>query len=263
MAPSFYVEVQYDTSAEGEALILEIDSLHKKLHAEAYGNFKIVADAAKVEKIKNDLKGFRFYKTPLGEYPSVTTIIEPEFKSYVTEQQLEMAIAEGNIQDARAKHFIQTGEWLDTWDSLKRLEGVASDLLLCSRTITEAWDFPAMLKKYPIKDLKVGRVLISDGHRYAGTNDAECLYPLGGEKDGEPVPTIIDFKRTPDEKKNYIQTAAYAKCPGMEHIRQAMLISVNPDNQQRFSKPLVNVNIPMWFEVFLERRKTFEATYGV
>lgn len=258
-APSFFAEVEFDSELKGEALERDIDNVQKRLHAIAYQNFHVVAEAAKIEKIKADLKGFRFYPTVFGEYPSVTTIIDPDYKPFVGEEELAIATAEGNICHARAAHFIKTGDWVDP----KMLEGVAKDLLLLKGKFIDVWDFPGMLKKFPITGPQNGRTLYNHKHRYAGTNDGECLYPLGGEKDAELVPTIFDFKRTADKHKNFTQMAGYAKCEGMEHIRQMMIIQTNTDTQQGFSKPIISIAVDKYFEVFLDKRATFRETYGI
>lgn len=258
-APSFFAEIEFDSDLRGEALERDIDATQKRLHAIAYQNFHVVAEAAKVEKIKTDLKGFRFYPTAFGEYPSVTTIIDPDYKPFVGEDELAIATAEGNICHARAAHFIKTGQWVDP----KALEGVAADLLLLKGRFLDVWDFPAMLKKFPMTNLKNGRTIYNHKHRYAGTNDGECLYPLGGDKDAELVPTLFDFKRTVDKNKNFIQCAAYASCEGMEHIKQLMLIQTNTDTQQGYSKPIITQAVDRYFECFLEKRKQFQSTYGV
>lgn len=257
--PAFWAEVDYDFQGTMEEAAKEIDARQKKLHDVAYNNFKIVADQAKVEKIKSDLKGFRFYKTEFGEYPSVTTVLDPDYKPFVGEDELRIAIAEGNICHARAAHYIKTGEWVD----VKKLEGVAPDLIVCKGRFMDYWDFPGMLKKYPITELKNGTKLFNHRHRFAGTSDAECLYPAGGEKDAPSVPTIIDFKRTADKDKNFTQMAAYASCGGMEHIKQAMIIQTNTDTNQGFSKPIISSALDKYLEVFLQKREYFKETYGV
>lgn len=257
--PSFYAEIELDTTIEGDSLLAEIDSIQKRLHEVAYQNFKIVADAARVEKLKNDLNGFRFYKTPNGDFPSVTTILDPEFKPFCTEDELAVAIAEGNINHARAAYFIEKGVWEDP----KNIPGTAPDLAVLKFKFLSAWDFPNFLKKYPLQGMKNGRLLLNQAQRYAGTNDGECIYPLGGEKDGALVPTIFDFKRTPDKEKNFVQMAGYSKCAGMEHIEQMMIIPTNPDNQQGFQKPILSSGVDKFFEIFLEKRKDFLATYGI
>jgi hypothetical protein len=244
---------------KGDSLLLDIDAIQKRLHAVCLQNFKTVADAARVEKIKADLKGFRFYQTVNGEYPSVTTIIDPDYKPFIGEDELRIATAEGNICHARAAHYIKTGEWVDP----QTLDGVAADLLLLKGKFLDVWDFPAMLKKHPMSGLKNGRTIYNHRHRYAGTNDGECLYPLGGEKDAEIVPTILDFKRTADKHKNFTQMAGYAKCEGMEHIRQMMIIETNTQTQQGYSKPIISTAVDKYFEVFLDKRETFKETYGI
>lgn len=257
--PFFMAEVEYETEAVGEQAEKEIDTNQQRLHAICYRNFKIVAERSHIEKLKNDMKGFRFYQTENGDYPSVTTILTPEFKAWIGDEELKIATSEGNIAHARAAHYISTGEWVDP----KKLEGVANDLMVCRGRVLEMWNFPALIEKYPIKEMKNGRVLYNHTEKYAGTNDAECLYPLMGAKDGDYVPTIIDFKRTADRDKNFSQMAAYSKCQGMEHIKQMMIIETNIDNQQGFSKPITSSSIDRYFEVFQHKRAEFRKTYGV
>lgn len=256
MNPSFYAEMEYELP-EGHPPLDEIIEQQKQLHKVAYDNFKIVAEMAKVEKIKADMKGFRFYPTDKGQLPSVTTVIDPEYESMVDDETLRIAISEGNICHARAAHYIKTGDWVDP----KKLDGVAPDLMICRGRFLDYWDFPAMVKKFGITGLKNGGVLVNEEHKYAGTNDAECLFPLGGEKGAPVIPTIIDFKRTPDKDKNFTQMAAYAKC--MPHIKQMMIIATNTDTQQGYSKPILSAAIDKYFEVFLDKRKQFAETYGV
>lgn len=256
MSPSFSAEVEYEIPSDGATLPLEIINADQKLlHRIAYENFKIVAEVAKVEKIKNDLKGFRFYKTERGEYPSVTTIIDPEYRPFVGEDELAVAIAEGNICHARAAHFIKTGQWVDP----KTLEGVTPDRMLLKGKFIDNWDFPAFLKKYPLENMQNGRTLVNHEHRYAGTHDMDCLIT---DKNGTHV-VIADFKRTPDKHKNFTQMAAYAKCEGMEKIGMMMIIPTNPDNTQGFSKPIVSTDIDKYFELFLDKRAIFKEMYGI
>lgn len=259
--PGFFAEVETDLeeTLAYKDLTTYVEEVQKDLHAICLKNFQVVADQAKVEKLKNDLKGFRFYATEYGQYPSVTTVLDPDFKAWVSDDELRIAVAEGNITHARAAHFIATGEWVEP----KMLEGVGADLLICKGRILDSWDFPAMVKKYELMMLRNGKTIYNHEHKYAGTNDAECLYPLGGEKDADLVPTIIDFKRTADKDKNFAQMSAYAKCQGMERIKQMMIITTNSDTQQGFSKPILSTAIDKYFDVFLAKRKTFLETYGI
>lgn len=262
--PGFSAEYEFDpiSGQTYEDVLSSIDKAQKDLQAICYANFKTVADAARIEKIKNDMKGFRFYPTEHGEYPSVTTIITPEYVSYVTEDELRIATSEGNICHARAAHFISTGEWLPV-ERLKEIEGIAQDLLVCKGRFLDVWNFPAMLKKFEMKEIKNGCILINHQHRYAGTNDGVCFYPLGGEKGAELVPTIFDFKRSMDRDKNFTQMAAYASCPHLSDVKQMMVIKTNTDTDQGFSKPVVSSAIPQYFEVFLSKRKDFQKNYGI
>jgi len=255
--PGFFAEVEMET--DGNEATVEIDKIQKGLHAICLKNFQIVAEAAKIEKIKTDMKGFRFYPVENGSYPSVTTVNDPDFKSWVGDEELRVAIAEGNILHARAAQFIATGQWVEP----KSLEGVGADLLICKGRILDYWDFPEMLKKHPIKEMKNGRTVYNHIDKYAGTFDMEGIYPAGGEKGAELVPTLFDFKRTADRDKNFTQISAYSKCEGMEHIKQMGIIPMNTDTAQGFSKPIISPSIDKYFEVFQAKRKVFFETYGI
>lgn len=256
--PGFYAEEEFEI-AEPEKASELIDMAQKVLHGICLRNFQMVAEQAKVDKIKSDMKDFRFYKTEWGEFPSVTTILDPEFKAWVGEDELRIATSEGTIQHARAAHFIETGKWVDP----KELEGIVQDLMICEGRFLDTWNFPAFLEKYPMKDMRNGKQLVNKEYRYAGTNDGECLYPLGGAKDGELVPTIFDFKRTPSKEKNFCQMSAYSKCAGMEHIKQMMIIPTNSDTAQGFSKPILSTHIDEFFEIFQAKREKFLKDYGI
>lgn len=248
--PGFYAEIESDTP-EGVSVLDYIRDAQKDLHSVCLRNFQMVADQAKVDKIKSDMKDFRFYKTEWGELPSVTTILDPEFKAWVGEDELRIATSEGNIQHARAAHFIETGKWVEP----KELEGVGQDLMICKGRLLDTWNFPAFLEKYPLKDLKNGKQLVNKDNRYAGTNDGECVYL--------DAHTIFDFKRTPDKEKNFTQMAAYAKCAGMEHIKQMAIIPTNTDTAQGFSKPILSTHIDKFFEIFQSKREKFLKDYGI
>lgn len=255
--PSFFAEVEYDV-VDGEDVEEFIRADQKKLHDIAYKNFKMVAEKSKLEKIKADFKNFRFYKVGEDrEFVSVTSILGVNFVAHVDEDAMKVAISKGNISDARAKHYIDTG----TWEDPTNLDGVGYDLVVLKEhgEVFDEWDFPTFLKKYPLLDLKVGKIFINEEHEYAGTSDAECMYPLDGT--GEPVHTLIDFKRTPQKISHFPQTAAYSKCD--PKFKQMMLISANPDNKQNYSKPIITSQIDKYFEVFLHKRKEFRKFYGI
>lgn len=256
--PFFSAGIETDLP-DGTSLDDFINTTQKHLQSICYGNFKLVAEKARIEKIKKDMSGFRFRELN-GEFlPSVTTIISPDFKAWVDDEQMKIAVSEGNINHARAAHFIKTGEWVDP----VHLTGVANDILILKGRFIDSWNFPAFVDKYKPKDMKNGVEIYNTSHKYSGEYDAECLYPLNGEKEAELVPTIIDFKRTPDKHKNFTQMSAYARCEGMENIKQMMIIPCNPDNEQGFSKPIVSQSIDKYFEVFLHKRNEFRKTYGI
>ncbi len=257
MSPSFFAEVELEADAANFLDVIEAEQ--KKLHSVCFKNFKLVADVAKVEKIKNDFKSFRFYKTEFGEYPSVSTVNEPEFKSWVSDEDLRICTSEGNIKHARIYHYIKTGKWVDP----KELEGVANDLVVCQGLFFDDFDFPALLEKHPILDMKNGAPIYNHKDRLAGTPDFRGLYPYGGEKGARLAKTLFDAKRTPDKIKNFSQMGGYKTCEGLEDIEQFAILPIHPDNAQNFSKPIITTAVDKFVEIFLNKRRKFLEVYGI
>ncbi len=256
--PFFACEEEWEEDLTPEQALNRISVRQKALHAVCLENFKLVADQAKVEKLKTDMKHFRFYSTEYGDLPSVTTILSQDFVQMVSDEDLAIATSEGNIQHARAHKFIETGQWLDP----KELDGIANDLMRTKGRDLDTWDFPAFLKKFPFRQLNNGVTVYNKDYRYAGTFDAVGLYPINGEPGQKEVLTMIDFKRSADKMKNFTQIAAYAKCCGLD-IEQMAIIETNTDTVQKFSKPILSTSIDKFFELFLHKRKEFFSLYGV
>ena len=96
-------------------------------------------------------------------------------------------------------------------------------------------------------------------HRYAGTPD------LLGTYNG--LKTLVSIKRTENEVDNLIQESAYAKCEGMEDVKQMMVVEMKAEadggNKQGFSRPAVTTDVAKYRELFLRKRSDVAKIYGV
>ena len=169
MYPIFNGEVQFDYPPKdgNEKDFLEmIDSVQKTLHDVAYKNFEAVAQKAKMLKIKNDRSDFRFYELPGGkEAPSVTTIINFQSEFYVDDDDLRLYAAQGNCTHARIEEYIKSMVWKPASD----IPGVGADVFMLKtkrlkngdQLDPDIGDFPSFLKKYELKNMQNGHVVIN------------------------------------------------------------------------------------------------------
>ena len=257
MRPGFSASMEFENDFKDQDEInMCIEVAQQELQGICYTNFESEANRAKIMKIQQDRKDFRFYKLESGdEVPSVTSILNYDSDFLVDDDELKQYASQSTINHVRVEEYIKSGIWKDPKD----LEGVTADIFILKsgslKLDYDSCDFPEFVKKFPVKELKNGKVLINEKDRYAGTNDGECVY--------EGVPTIFDIKRTADKTKNFQQLAAYANCKGMEHIKQMMIIVLNDKTERGFSKPIVSDQIGKYYELFQFKRKEFKRVYGI
>jgi len=255
--PGFLASMEYEAEFNSEDEIsLAIETAQQELQAICYKNFESEADKARIIKIRDDRKDFRFYTMQDGtEVPSVTSILNYDTDFLVNEDELKQYASQSTINHVRVEEYIKTGIWKDPKD----LEGITADMFILKsgslQLDPDSCDFPEFLKKFPLTDLKNGKVLLNEIDRYGGTNDGECMY--------EGKPTIFDIKRTADKTKNFQQLAAYAKCKGMEHIKQMMIIVLNDKTERGFSKPIISDQIAKYYELFQYKRREFKRVYSI
>lgn len=255
MSPGFFAEESFEIDNEDIEFVDQvIRDRQKELQGICYASFEAEALKAKILKIQNDRKDFRWYLAANGkQYVSVTSIINYDTDFFIDDNELRQYAAQGNLIDAQVKHFIKTGNWV----AVETLEGVGADIFILKTGSLglplEGWDFPGFLKKYPITDMEVGVPVYNEKHEYAGTPDIICKY--------NGIKTMADVKRTPDKVKHFMQTAAYSKCS--EGFGQLMLIPLNDKTDQGFSKPLLTTEIDRYFELFLYKRREFRKVYSI
>lgn len=213
-----------------------------------------------IKAIQKEFKHLRILKCPKCDksHPSLTTVRDFDSKGfYISDADLDIAIALGTIADLRCRDFVKTGVWKDAKDidlckpHLVTLKGTSG--------ITEAnnFDFPAFLKKYPIKDLVNGERFFNCEYEFTAEPDLLST-PVGDW--AENVPSVLDYKRNVDKVSAFTQMSAIAKHYG---LKQMVAIPVNGETAQGFSKPVVSKDIDGYFEVFLDKRRKFRKRYNI
>lgn len=213
-----------------------------------------------IKAIQKEFKHLRILKCPeCGKsHPSITTIRDFDSKGfYCTDAELDIAIALGCIQDIKCRHFIQTGEWKTAkeieacWPHLVTLKGTGKEM------DADSFNFPGFLKKYPIKDMKVGVRL------WDCENEITFEPDFFGTPDGdwaENVPSVFDWKRNVDKLSAFTQMSITAKKLG---LKQMGAIPVNGETAQGYSKPVMNKDVDGYWEIALDKRRKFRKRYGI
>jgi len=257
------MEFEQDFKTEDEVR-LAIEGGQQMMNEICYSAFEAEAVKARVLKVQEDLKNFRFYEINGEKLPSVTSVSGYDKEFFVGDDDLKIYAAQGNIYDAEIRNFVKTGVWTESKDIL---ECTADRFILKSRPLsngkvlsTESCKFREFLEKYPITDLKsIEKPVFNKKYRYAGTPD------LIGTYNG--LKTLVSIKRTKSETDNLIQESAYAKCDGMEDIKQMMVVEMKVEadggNKSGFSKPIVSTEIDRYFELFLRKRSEVLKIFGV
>lgn len=265
MRPGFAASMEFEQEFKTEDEVkLTIEGCQVSLQEICYANFEAEAIKAKVVKVQEDLKGFRFHDINGEKFPSVSTVAGYDKSFFVPEVDLPLYCAQGNIIDAEIRNFVKTGVWTDSKDLLE----CTADRFVLKNRITESgkhlalsgWNFKGFLEKYPIEGLiSMEKVVFSKKHRIAGTPDLIGTY--GGLK------TLVSIKRTKSEVDNYIQEAGYSLCEGLEDVQQFMVVEMKAEedggNKQGFSKPSLTTDVARYQELFLRKRQEVNKIYGV
>lgn len=260
MRPGFMAEETFDFNGTKEEVDATIEFRMNELHLLAYQQFQLVAEKAQIEKIKADLKNFRFYDKNDTQYPSVTSFLNYDKEFFVTDEELKQYASQGNIIDWEVRNFVETGIWKESKD----VPELAADRWIIKsgklQLALGGWNFKGFLEKYPIKNLKSCKEpVFNEKYRYAGTPD------LTGEYNG--LKTLVSIKRTKNELDNFVQDSCYAMCEGMEDIKQIMVVPLKSEqdggNAQGFGKPSVTTEIERYFEIAKYKRNEFKKIYNL
>lgn len=166
----------------------------------------------KLIKIPNS----RWYETPDGIFPSVTTILSAKAKAGLTSWQLKLAEQGANVKEVGIKNM---DEGSNVHDACERI--MKGETLKFYNEETETENYKLFEEWLPIcrfldayKELEIQPILIeqsiwSKTHQFAGTMDLLCtLKP--DKKSKERVLAIVDLKRSSGAYTDYhLQLSAY------------------------------------------------------
>lgn len=211
-----------------------------------------------IKAIEKEFKHLRILNCPHcgRKHPSITTVRDFDSKGfYVSDAELDIAIALGYIQDLRCRHYIATGKWLEAKD----IDACKPHLVTLKGTGAEAnaFNFEAFLKKYPLKDMKNGERFFNCELEITGEPDLLAT-PVGDW--AENIPSVLDYKRNVDKLSAFTQMSVIAKHYG---LNQMIAIPVNGETAQGFSKPVISKDVNGYFEVFMDKRRKFRKRYGL
>jgi hypothetical protein len=263
--PSFAADVEMELK-EGVSVGESIDKLQDVLHKICYDKFQSVAEQARIDLVKSQKANIRFstIKDENGndiQVPSVSSIANYDKTFDLPPEELQQYASQGNLADAQGRWYIQTGVW-ET--DLTKIPNTFTDLAILKkgnlRLSPLVWNFPAFLEKHKISGMVEGKKCWSVKHRFAGTPDIQSLIWEGKK-------TLGDWKRTPS-KEHFRQLGGYVIAleemnPNEPPYEALMLIGVNPDNQQGFSKPMTTTEVAQCKDMFLAARKEFYKLYLV
>jgi len=218
--------------------------------------------AKRLQKLRKDL---RFYPRGNEQYPSVTSIIGWDDDFFISEEELLQYAAQGSINHLKLKYFIEKGEWYEA----KRIPEAHFHLVVLKKgnlkLSDDYGDLPGFLEKYPITFVDSEVVVYNDIDKYAGCRDAAGVPTINKEWEklgAKHVPTLFDLKRHKDDIKNFKQMSAYAKA-SPEHFEQLIIIPINEDTKQGFSKPSITHDIDSYYKMFMQDREQFKKRFGV
>ena len=264
LRPHFtWEETIEDFTGTDEQVMNRIKSLHEK----AMVMMKDAEIQATVERIRRERKDLRILISPYTKkpLPSVTSIINYDTDFFCSPEELAQYASQGNIIDARVKHYIKIGKW----SQASEIKEVWTDIVILTKgdmkLETDVGDFPAMLEKYPIDKMKVGERFFNDDLGYCGEPDFSGIPEKSDDWEkigGKPIQTIFDVKRTPSKLKNGMQLAAYCKNYG---IVQGIIIPLSDKTKQGYSKPVVydKEKLDGYFSVFQNKQKEFKKRYNI
>jgi len=244
---------------------LEIQAKQSEMYNMCRALFDRVQKESITKRLEKQRKDLRFYPRGNEQYPSVTSIIGWDSDFFVSEEELLQYAAQGEINHLKLNYFIRGKEWLEA----NQIPEAHFHLVILKRGKLKlpenCGNLPAFLEKYPIEFIDSEKVVFNDNEKYAGRRDAYGKIIINAEWEklkAKDIPTLFELKRHKDDIKNFEQLSAYAKA-SEEKIEQLIIIPVNDDTKQGFSKPSVTQNIDAYYKMFLQDREQFKKRFGI
>lgn len=265
LKPSFTWEEEFEVETNGMKEMDVGDEIiqerRQKLYEMSFMLLKEAESKALIERIEREREDLRFVSHPeTGKVsPSVTSIINYDADFFVSAQDLRQYASQGTIIDAKVRHFIATGAWVEA----KEIKDVWTNMLILKKgslgLSCDVGDFPAFLEEYPITCMNTEKRMFSEDGLFNGELDFVGIPEF---KRAEKIATVCDVKRTPDKVKNGLQLSAYCKMIG---CKQGIIVPLNGKTAQGYSKPVVynEKQLEGYFKMFLQKRKEFKKRYGI
>lgn len=257
--PLFALEDEY----KGDDVAISIRQ--NEMYSLCRSMFDKVQKESITKRLEKQRKDLRFYPRGNEQYPSVTSILGWDSDFFVSEEDLLQYAAQGEINHLKLNYFIEKGEWFEA----KQIPEAHFHMVILKkgslRLPENSGNLPAFLEKYPIKFVDSEKVVYNDKDKYAGRRDAfgsVVMNPEWEKLKAKDVPTLFDLKRHKDDIKNFKQMAAYAMA-SEEKIGQLVIIPINDDTKQGFSKPSVTQDIEAYYKMFLQDREQFKKRFGI
>ena len=233
----------------------DIEEAFKALRDKLKTMFDAEALNAKAEYIEQMYSRLRFYTLPSGKkVPSVTSVLGWDNFWRITEDELQQYGAIGHIIHKMIEEYIKTGKWIDpVYDEDLKPE-VATVYSGNLGLNWEDYSYKAFMEKHYV-DFKIEKTEIevhNEEQLYAGRADAVGLY--------KGWRSLIDWKS--GASRDFRQLAAYAVC--FEGIEQMVICPVGKtQNKSGVINPIVEINIPKYYQQFLKARIAFRRRFGV
>ena len=128
MRPGFTASMEFEQDFQTQSEVdMCIEVAQQDLQGICYASFEREANKARILKITEDRKDFRFYQLEDGsEVPSVTSILNYDTDFLIPEDDLKQYASQGNIIHAQVAEFMKRGVWKVPQD----IEGLTPDLFI-------------------------------------------------------------------------------------------------------------------------------------
>ena len=237
----------------------------ENLYSICRGLFDKVQKESITKRLEKQRKDLRFYPRNNDQYPSVTSIIGWDDDFFVSQEELLQYAAQGEINHLKLNYFIEKKEWFEA----KQIPEAHFHIVILKKgnlkLPEDSGNLPGFLEKYPIEFVDSEKVVYNDEDKYAGRRDAYgkiIMSPDWEKLKAKPVATLFDLKRHKNDIKNFKQMAAYAKA-SEEKIEQLIVIPINDDTKQGYSKPSVTQDIDAYYKMFLQDREQFKKRFNI
>lgn len=250
--PMFALEEEIAESMNKNQILKRQEELYA-ICREMFEKSERQSTAKRIQKEREDI---RFYSFGNDQYPSVTSIINWDADFHVSPEELIQYASRGSIIHKQIEEYFKSNKWKEPKD----IPECYPDLVILKKgslgLTHDDVDFLGFMAKYPIDFMKGEFAVYNHGYKYAGRVDCKGII--------EGKLSLIDFKTgSVDETKNFKQLTAYWHCEGNEDVEQVVIVHLNNDTKQGFSKPKICTDKNKYFSLFLKDRENFKKRFQI